>query len=1493
MIFLKYVSKSKMDINDACIFVKLVDMSYCMIDGIGSLKYSEFTNAIDRLSLFETKLTAIDSVLDIKDGCLKDVDNLFKCSGEFSENVTQDSIQKVSTVGFYHVRYKINNFIDKLGRIGGVEIDTSSLIELISNNFLIYSFLNPCECRGDCRGECTSHYDKGRVIEFIGCLDKYLSDSTLEIILKSYSSLLRLSEIDEGLVSKVEIFERFPLRKLLLLISSSKESSSVFKPFNVVIEQFLESKECVRRLINNELLINRNGLDIDNVEVVVDMQKSLAFRNMEIFVECIRNKKKSAIARRDQSGDKLCREVVEKVIGCIDGGSGFGVLSLRLLTEIILNRPCLSVLCEEDKGFIENMVWRFIEADCEEKSIWERCFINVIFTRTNNLKLKRMIFNSIILKMKTGGGSSLKNGFSLLLDIFNYKVHVEKYNFSENFVRDRRGTDGHNCNGYCEVESIFRQNADILSDRQLFDLVINEHGGCVPMGSDSATKLALLLKTLLLLHLRKMAHSNGNGTNEVNEEMVLSYLRDFKKEGEILSSELCNPKLYNNHEGDGGMPDGSPNGKVWERFGSFGPSCSAGLESSLSRWRIGEGMMRGSIDLAYFVQSYMEGYRSLADEGNASTINPRGRDILISEDRHGRRPISCDVDQDIPALEMEYYFNEWIDKEKNKVMKMLWGNGPDHFRGILPPVSPKAYVNIARLMYFGDGDEEILTGLCEALSSLPLDRRIQHAFFEMVVRPLYQLGACFQGDINTLFNVSSIRKGLKLISGFVMLDCSYKACFLMDTRLVYSLYLCHNEMPISRDLIGEISSYKVKIDEVSVDFKKDTDLSWMDDISKDLTTLSINGFDSMISKGCPVVGLLSDHEKLWLETLISFINKSEFENSVAYVLKVILLSKVVPITVYTFIFFDVFISKLERLIMNHGCGCNEYSTLRNVFRGLVLLFSLDRGGLSSNLKDYYHEELGKKDPAEMLEMITLYFQKRFGGVLSVDAWKMIFSSLEKRNVVLESADFLCVFEVFCGVSVLRFEERVSELAGWYCDVYGLRWNQTKRDNDGVILFNLNEPSGVRRGLVDCGDKDFGEYSTTFIIDRLSRLLELESTEFSRFLYSRSVGPTFPLRKRHFYGIIKKEFQGRESYTLEVNRGNLLCSSYKEIMNIGKRSQSGNFNFKIEFKGEQGIDVGGLSKEWFFILGEKMMEFKGMLFAEADDPGMRGDDKDAAHGSNDCLEHFDRFVGRVMGLAVLHGKCMGLSFPLVVYRFLLFDECNVRDMMDLDPVFFKSIFNLRKGGDPKFLYLTFTFTGRVNGRVETGVPMKENGENIEVIEGNLEEYIEKSVRFKVIYGRREQMEELRLGFWEIVDIPELKMFFTAEELKELIEGSKAIDLDDWKKHSVFEDFGDEEAKYRKWFWDAVESLSEDQRRKLLGFVTGSSKVPVGGFSQLSRFFGGRPPFIIKKHSKKVEKGYLPIAHTCFNIIELPGCESYEELREKLVKIAAHSRGFGLI
>jgi E3 ubiquitin-protein ligase HUWE1 len=94
---------------------------------------------------------------------------------------------------------------------------------------------------------------------------------------------------------------------------------------------------------------------------------------------------------------------------------------------------------------------------------------------------------------------------------------------------------------------------------------------------------------------------------------------------------------------------------------------------------------------------------------------------------------------------------------------------------------------------------------------------------------------------------------------------------------------------------------------------------------------------------------------------------------------------------------------------------------------------------------------------------------------------------------------------------------------------------------------------------------------------------------------------------------------------------------------------------------------------------------------------------------------------------------------------------------------------------------------------------------------------------------------------------------------------------------------------QWFWRAVRSFDQEERAKLLQFATGTSKVPLEGFSHLQGI-GGKQKFQIHKDFGDVSR--LPSAHTCFNQIDLPLYESYEQLKERLlVSITEGATGFG--
>lgn len=139
-----------------------------------------------------------------------------------------------------------------------------------------------------------------------------------------------------------------------------------------------------------------------------------------------------------------------------------------------------------------------------------------------------------------------------------------------------------------------------------------------------------------------------------------------------------------------------------------------------------------------------------------------------------------------------------------------------------------------------------------------------------------------------------------------------------------------------------------------------------------------------------------------------------------------------------------------------------------------------------------------------------------------------------------------------------------------------------------------------------------------------------------------------------------------------------------------------------------------------------------------------------------------------------------------------------------------------------------------------------------------------------------------GFWDI--FPQSRLISTGvtyRELALLISGYSAIDPVQWKENTDVSKANDRQLM--EWFWQMVTEMSDQDRAKLLHFVTGSSRLPSTGFA------GIRPPFNIV--IQYFEQDHLPQAHTCGNQLELPRYTSQEMLVEKMYIALANDEGFG--
>ncbi|KFY92270.1 hypothetical protein V498_05090 [Pseudogymnoascus sp. VKM F-4517 (FW-2822)] len=378
-------------------------------------------------------------------------------------------------------------------------------------------------------------------------------------------------------------------------------------------------------------------------------------------------------------------------------------------------------------------------------------------------------------------------------------------------------------------------------------------------------------------------------------------------------------------------------------------------------------------------------------------------------------------------------------------------------------------------------------------------------------------------------------------------------------------------------------------------------------------------------------------------------------------------------------------------------------------------------------------------------------------------------------------------------------------------------------------------------------------------------------------------------KRNYFNrsIHNRNNPTRQSYPslqLSVRRDQVFHDSFKSLyFKSGDEMKFGKLS--IRFHGEEGVDAGGVTREWFQVLSRQMFDPGYALFIPV------SSDRTTFHPnltSSINPEHlmFFKFIGRVIGKALYEGRVLDCHFSRAVYKRILGKAVSVKDMESLDPEYYKSVVWMLENDITDIIAETFSVDNDKFGEVET-VDLIENGRNVPVTEENKHEYVRLMVEFKLTGSVQEQLDNFLKGFHEIIPA-ELVAIFNEQELELLISGLPEIDVDDWKANTEYHNYTAASPQIQ-WFWRAIRSFDKEERAKMLQFVTGTSKVPLNGFKELEGM-NGFSRFNI--HRDYGNKDRLPTSHTCFNQLDLPEYESYEMLRQQvLTAITTGSEYFG--
>ncbi|XP_076753519.1 suppressor of deltex [Xylocopa sonorina] len=352
--------------------------------------------------------------------------------------------------------------------------------------------------------------------------------------------------------------------------------------------------------------------------------------------------------------------------------------------------------------------------------------------------------------------------------------------------------------------------------------------------------------------------------------------------------------------------------------------------------------------------------------------------------------------------------------------------------------------------------------------------------------------------------------------------------------------------------------------------------------------------------------------------------------------------------------------------------------------------------------------------------------------------------------------------------------------------------------------------------------------------------------------------------------------------ISVNRQTLFEDSYHQIMNA--EAFALRRRLYIIFKGEEGLDYGGVSREWFFLLSHEVLNPMYCLFEYANKSNYSLQINPASYVNPDHLQYF-KFIGRFIAMALYHGRFIYSGFTMPFYKRMLNKKLVMKDIESIDPEFYKSLVWIKENNiDECGLELYYSVDFEILGQV-IHHELKEGGDKIRVIEDNKEEYIRLMTEWRMTRGIEDQTKAFLEGFNSVVPLEWLK-YFDERELELMLCGMQEIDVEDWQRNTIYRHYT-RNSKQILWFWQFVTRTDSEKRARLLQFVTGTCRVPVGGFAEL---MGSNGPqrFCIEKVGKDT---WLPRSHTCFNRLDLPPYKSYDQLVEKLNYAIEETEGFG--
>ncbi|KIX97478.1 uncharacterized protein Z520_06930 [Fonsecaea multimorphosa CBS 102226] len=402
---------------------------------------------------------------------------------------------------------------------------------------------------------------------------------------------------------------------------------------------------------------------------------------------------------------------------------------------------------------------------------------------------------------------------------------------------------------------------------------------------------------------------------------------------------------------------------------------------------------------------------------------------------------------------------------------------------------------------------------------------------------------------------------------------------------------------------------------------------------------------------------------------------------------------------------------------------------------------------------------------------------------------------------------------------------------------------------------------------------------------------------------------------------------------QIRRGEVFMDAYEAFYGLGEGLKEPiQITFIDQFgTPEAGIDGGGVTKEFLisvtseaFDPDAKLPMFKEnaqrylfpnpTIYQETAEYqrllGVPWGTQEMAFAMAELLRHY-QFLGRIVGKCLYEGILIDVYFAgFFLLKWALTGgttvgsnesayRATINDLREYDEELYQGLLKLKNySGDVETDFsLDFTVTDEITIDDDDGTKVSKtittellpNGANTPVTNANRLLYIDRIVRYRLQQQPKAVTDAFLKGLGQIIQPMWLAMF-NQKELQKLVGGDNTeLDIPDLRRNTQYGGvyaIGDDGREHPtiQLFWKALQEMSDEDRRKVLKFVTSTPRAPLLGFSHLT------PKFSIRDSSGDQDR--LPSTSTCVNLLKLPRYEDLKTMKEKLLYAVNAGAGFDL-